>query len=44
MVSTSAPHGHTGFTVSLKPCLNLSSFKWVNCSLKHDNNFSQIGS
>ena len=27
VVSTSVPHGHIGFTVSLKPCLNLCSFK-----------------
>ena len=44
MVSTSVPHGHIGFTVSLKPCLNLCSFKWVNCSLNRDNNFTPIGS
>ena len=44
MVSTSVPHGHIGFTVSLKPCLNLYSFKWVNCSLNRVNNFTPIGS
>ena len=25
-LSASVPHGHIGFTVSLKPCLNLCSF------------------
>ena len=40
MVSTSIPRGHMGFTVSLKPCLNLCSFKWVNCSRNRDNNFT----
>ena len=44
VVSTSVPHGHIGFTVSLKPCLNLCSFKWVYGSLNRDNNFTPIGS
>ena len=44
MVSASAPHGHIGFTVSLKPSLNSCLFKWVNCSFKHDNNFTLVGS
>ena len=35
-----APYGHVGFTVSLKPSLNLRPFKWVNCSFKRDNNFT----
>ena len=44
MVSKSVPHGHVGCTVSLKPCLNLCPFKWVNCRLNRDNNFTPIGS
>ena len=44
MVSASAPHGHIGFTVSLKPSLNSCLFKWVNRSFKHDNNFTLVGS
>ena len=30
--------------MSLKLCLNLCSFKQVNCSLKCDNNYNRIGS
>ena len=44
VVSTSVPHGRRVFTVSLKPCLKLCSFKWVNWSLNRDNNFTPIGS
>ena len=44
MVSTSVPHEHIGFTVSLKPCLTLWSLKWVNCIFNRDNNFTPIGS
>ena len=44
VVSTSVPHGHIRFTVPLKPCLNLCSFKWANCSLNRDNNFTSVGS
>ena len=39
---SSAPYGHMGFTVSLKPSLNLRPFKWANCSFKRDNNFNLI--
>ena len=42
MHSTFVPHGHIGFTVSLKPYLNVGSFKWVTCNLKRDNNFTPI--
>ena len=44
VVSTSTRHGQIGFTMSLKSCLNLCSFKWVNCSLKRDNTFTPRGS
>ena len=43
-VPTSVPHGYMGFTMSLEPCLNLCSFKWLNCSLNRDNNFTPVGS
>ena len=39
---SSAPYGHIGFTVLLKPSLNFGPFKWVNCSFKRDNNFTLI--
>ena len=42
MVSTWAPHGHIVSTVSLKPWYIL--FKWVNWSLKGDNNCTPIRS
>ena len=32
----------TGFTVSLKPSLNLRPFKWVSHSFKRDYNFTPI--
>ena len=44
MVSTSVLHGHIGLTVSLEPCVNLCSFKRLNCSLKRDSNFTPRGS
>ena len=44
MISTSVLNVHIGFTVSLKPCLNLCSFKSVNCSLKRDDSFTPIRS
>ena len=34
VVSVSRPHLHSGSTVSLKPSLNLFSFKWLKFSLK----------
>ena len=34
VVSVSTPHLHTGSTVSLKPCLNLCSFKWLKFNLR----------
>ena len=43
MVSASVSHGDIGFSVSLKPCLDLCSFKWVNCTFKGDNNFTPVG-
>ena len=44
MVSTSVPHPHTGLIVSLKPYLNLCSFKRLNLSLKHVRSFVPSGS
>ena len=32
--SVSTPHLHIGSTVSLKPCLNLCSFKWLKFNLR----------
>ena len=34
VVSARRPHLHTGSTVSLKPCLNLCSFKWLKFNLR----------
>ena len=44
MVSTSVLNGHIGLTMSLKPCLNLCSFKWLNCRLNRDGSFTPRGS
>ena len=34
VVSVSRPHLYIGSTVSLKPCLNLCSFKWLKFSIR----------
>ena len=34
VVFVSRPHFHVGSTVTLKPCLNLCSFKWLKFSLR----------
>ena len=39
---SSTLHEHKGFTVSLKPSLNLGQFKLVHRSLKRDNNSTLI--
>ena len=44
MFSTSGPRGHKRLTMSLATCLNLCLFKWLNCSLKQDSNFTPRGS
>ena len=33
-------YGHIGYTLSLKPGLNVRSFKWVNSSFKRDTSFT----
>ena len=41
MVSTSVPHADIALIVSLKPCLNLCSFRRLNLSLKHVRGFTR---
>ena len=36
-------HEHIGLTGSSKPCLNLSSFRWLNCSLRCLKSFTPTG-
>ena len=43
MVSNSILHAHIGLIVSLKPCLNLCSFRLINLSLKRVRTFAPSG-